>query len=138
MTHLYLPNQAGGYRPIRLRKPTSTSGDVVFLCRTRLFSGRFGGIQRTHRLLVGGHYKAIYSPKTDGLHTYKVVWKDGTDACLPAEAISFEKTGTCDDNHKLLGLLFFEEVREEAPGIFLCFKLTKTTAGGSASTIVAC
>lgn len=61
-------------------------------------------------------YKVIYSPKTDGLHTHKVVWEDGTDACQPAEAVSFEKTGACDDNHKLLGLPFFEEVREEAPG----------------------
>lgn len=61
-------------------------------------------------------YKVIYSPKTNGLHTHKVVWEDGTDACLPAEAVSFEKTGVCDDNHKFLGLPFFEEVREEAPG----------------------
>lgn len=60
-------------------------------------------------------YKVIYVPAADGLHTHKVVWLDGTDACLPAESMCFEKTGEYDDNHKLLGMPFFEEVRDEAP-----------------------
>lgn len=61
-------------------------------------------------------YKVVYTPDTANLHTHKVVWDDGSDACLPAEAICFAKTGECDYNHKLLGLPFYEEVRDEAPG----------------------
>lgn len=60
-------------------------------------------------------YKIIYSPQTDNLHTHKIVWADGTDACLPPELISFETTGEREHNHKLLGRPFFDEVCEEAP-----------------------
>lgn len=61
-------------------------------------------------------YKVIYTPETTRLYTHKVVWKDGTDACLPAESMSFENVKDCEYNHKLLGIPFFDEVREENPG----------------------
>ena len=61
-------------------------------------------------------YKAIYTPETDDLHTHRVQWSDGSDACLPAESMSFEETGVREDGMKLLGLPCFEEVGDEAPG----------------------
>lgn len=72
----------------------------------------------------GGHlgfwypedFKVIYSPETDDLHTHRVVWEDGSDACLPPEAMAFTETDGREDGHKLLGEPFFEEVRQERPG----------------------
>lgn len=61
-------------------------------------------------------FRVIYTPETDDLHTHRVQWADGTDACLPAEAMRFGEVGMTADGQKLLGLPFFDEVREEAPG----------------------
>lgn len=61
-------------------------------------------------------YKVIYTPETDDLHTHRVQWSDGSDACLPAESMSFEETGVREDGMKLLGLPYFEEVGDKAPG----------------------
>lgn len=63
-----------------------------------------------------GTYKVIYSSDIELLHTHIVVDENGNDACLPTEAIGF---GEADDEgygHKLLGVPFFDEVRDEAPG----------------------
>lgn len=64
-----------------------------------------------------GTYRVVYSPTTEGLHTHRVVWADGTDACLPAEAVGFGEAGDGDCGHKLLGTPFFDEVSYEAPGL---------------------
>ena len=60
-------------------------------------------------------FKIIYTPQTNELHTHKVIWPDGTDACLPAELMLFELTGESECNHKLLGIPYFDEVRNNAP-----------------------
>lgn len=39
-----------------------------------------------------------------------------TPACLPAEYIGYDETDEEDYGHKLLGVPFFDEVRDEAPG----------------------
>ena len=60
-------------------------------------------------------FKIIYTPQTNELHTHKVIWTDGTDACLPAELMFFEITKESECNHKLLGVPYFDEVRNNAP-----------------------
>lgn len=61
-------------------------------------------------------YKVIYVPDAEELHTHRVVWDDGTEACLKGESMRFVNVADNDSGHKLLGIPFFEEVREEAPG----------------------
>lgn len=63
-----------------------------------------------------GTYKVIYSPDIEHLDTHIVVDKDGHDACLPAESIGYGEADEEGYGHKLLGVPFFDEVREEAPG----------------------
>lgn len=61
-------------------------------------------------------FKVIYTPETEDLHTHRVQWADGTDACLPAEGLRFEETTPNADGQKLLGVPYYEEIRDEAPG----------------------
>lgn len=61
-------------------------------------------------------FRVIYASETQDLHTHRVQWADGSDACLPAEEMRFGEAGMMADGQKLLGLPFFDEVREEAPG----------------------
>lgn len=61
-------------------------------------------------------FKVIYSSETDNLHTHKVQWEDGSDACLAPEAMSFSETDGFSDGHRLLGFPYFEETAGEAPG----------------------
>lgn len=68
-------------------------------------------------------YKIIYTPDITKLHTHKVVWEDGTNACLPAESMCFENVEDSECNHKLLGVPFFDEVREENPGCISLLQL---------------
>lgn len=63
-----------------------------------------------------GTYKVIYSPDIEHLDTHIVVDEDSHDACLPAESIGYGEANEEDYGHKLLGVPFFDEVREEAPG----------------------
>ena len=63
-----------------------------------------------------GTYKVIYSPDIEHLDTHIVVDENGHDACLPAESIGYGEADEEDYGHKLLGVPFFDEVREEAPG----------------------
>lgn len=59
-------------------------------------------------------FKVIYSKDKSGLCTHEVYWDDGSPACRPAEAISFEVCDDGADGHKFLGYPFFEEVAEES------------------------
>lgn len=61
------------------------------------------------------YYKVLYSPTCENLHTHKILYDDGTPACRPTEAISFEKAEPCDDDTKLLGFPYFDEIREQFP-----------------------
>ena len=61
------------------------------------------------------YYKVLYSPTCENLHTHKILYDDGTPVCRPAEAISFEKAEPCDDNTKLLGFSYYDEIREQYP-----------------------
>ena len=63
-----------------------------------------------------GTFKVIYAQETDKLNTHIVLNEDGTCACLKAEALSYSPTTDYDYGHKLLGMPFFEEVNEAAPG----------------------
>jgi len=70
-------------------------------------------------------FKVLYSPSCDDLHTHRIVYDDGTPACLPAETIVFGVAGEShlpgeaspSDETRLLGEPFFDEVRQEMPGM---------------------
>ena len=61
-------------------------------------------------------FKVIYIQESEKLFTHIVLDEDGKDACLKAETISYTTTSESDYGHKLLGMPFFEEVNEAAPG----------------------
>ena len=63
-----------------------------------------------------GTFKVSYVQEADRLNTHIVLNEDGTCACLKAEALSYSPTTDYDYGHKLLGMPFFEEVNEAAPG----------------------
>lgn len=56
------------------------------------------------------NFKVIYSPECNDLHTHKVLYSDGTPACLPAEEMVFSQTESRDYGLKLLGKPYFDEV----------------------------
>ena len=62
-------------------------------------------------------FKVIYAPRTDNLFTHRVQWEDGSDACLPAEAMEFNSIAERAYGHKILGTPYYEEVEAEAPGM---------------------
>ena len=61
-------------------------------------------------------FRVHYSPSLDQLHTHHLKYPDGTQATMPAEAISFEKSPKDDDGLRLLGYPYLEEVRQEMTG----------------------
>ena len=61
------------------------------------------------------YFKVLYAPSCDDLHTHHIVNEDGSPATLPAEAITFSACEGNDDSTRLLGVPYFEEVREEMP-----------------------
>lgn len=63
------------------------------------------------------HFRVLYSPTCDDLHTHSIVYDDGTPVGQPAEAITFSHCSEYDDSHRLLGLPYLEEVREQLPGM---------------------
>lgn len=91
------------------------TGMLYFFAELDYFLGDMDAHAEGLGFWSGNSYKVIYSPETDDLHTHRVQWSDGSDACLPAETISFEETPARADGMKLLGLPFFEEVSDEAP-----------------------
>ncbi|MBP5547336.1 MAG: DUF1963 domain-containing protein [Bacteroidales bacterium] len=61
------------------------------------------------------HYKVMYSPTCDNLHTHSIVFEDGSPFGLPAESITFSSCERADDGNRLLGKPYLEEVCEEFP-----------------------
>jgi uncharacterized protein YwqG len=61
-------------------------------------------------------FRVHYSPSLDQLHTHHLKYPDGTQATMPAEAISFEKSPKDDDGLRLLGYPYIEDVRQEMTG----------------------
>ncbi len=92
------------------------TGMLYFFAELDYFLGDLDAHSEGLGFWSGNSYKVIYSPETDDLHTHRVQWSDGSDACLPAEAMSFEEAPARADGTKLLGLPFFEEVSDETPG----------------------
>ena len=63
------------------------------------------------------HFRVLYAPNCEALHTHHVLAADGTPANLPAEAITFTASDANDDGQRLLGLPYIEDVREAMPGM---------------------
>lgn len=63
------------------------------------------------------HFRVLYAPNCEALHTHYVLAADGTPANLPAEAITFTASDANDDGQRLLGLPYIEDVREAMPGM---------------------
>ena len=61
------------------------------------------------------HFRVLYSPTCENLHTHSIVYEDGTPVGLPAEAITFSPCSEYDDSIRLLGRPYLEEVCEQMP-----------------------
>lgn len=59
-------------------------------------------------------FKVLYAADISELHHHRILYDDGTEACLPPERISFAE-GSDDDGFKLLGKPFFSEISDEYP-----------------------
>ena len=57
-------------------------------------------------------FRVHYSPSLDQLHTHHLKYPDGTQATMPAEAITFSRCQEAGDGLRLLGAPYLEEVRE--------------------------
>jgi len=62
------------------------------------------------------HFRVLYTPSCNDLHTHHVVNADGSPANLPAEALTFASCEEAGDGLRLLGAPYIEEVRESMPG----------------------
>ena len=62
------------------------------------------------------YFRVLYSSSLDQLHTQHLNYPDGTQATMPAEAISFGKSSKDDDGQRLLGYPYIEDVRQEMTG----------------------
>lgn len=60
-------------------------------------------------------FRVIYSPTEENLTNHEIVKSDGTSAYLPAEKITFEEAGINYDSFKLLGLPYYDEIKEWYP-----------------------
>lgn len=56
------------------------------------------------------NFKVIYAPDCSDLHTHKVLYSDGSPACIPAEEMTFSETESREHGYKMLGKPFFDEV----------------------------
>lgn len=63
------------------------------------------------------HFRVLYSPTCDNLHTHSIVHDDGSPVGLPAEAIDFSPCSTPGDGHRLLGRPYLDEVHGQWPGM---------------------
>lgn len=59
--------------------------------------------------------RVIYSPTIDNLRPHKIVDETGNPVGLPAQKISFEPADAFSSDFKLLGMPFFDEIRENYP-----------------------
>jgi len=78
------------------------------------------------------YFKVLYSPSCENLHTHSIVYDDGTPACLPAEAVEFSKyvSSAGLSETRLLGKPYFEEVREEMPGLVSLLQIDENDEWG--------
>lgn len=60
------------------------------------------------------YFRVLYSPDYENLHQHKVLYDDGTSACIPPERISFAP-GIHSDGFRLLGKPFFDEISDAYP-----------------------
>ena len=60
------------------------------------------------------YFRVLYSPDCDGLNTHKLLYDDGSSACLPAEKIVF---GEGDGYTGFGGEPYLDEIREAMPGM---------------------
>jgi len=58
-------------------------------------------------------FRVLYAPSCEDLHAHSIVYDDGTSAYLPEEAVVLG----AGEETRLLGEPFFEEVRQEMPGM---------------------
>ncbi|MCR5560927.1 MAG: DUF1963 domain-containing protein [Bacteroidales bacterium] len=64
------------------------------------------------------HFKVLYAPGGEELHTHSIRYPDGTDACLPAEKMAFSVPSAGEEPYtRLLGEPYLDEVREAMPGM---------------------
>ena len=102
------------------------------------------------------YFKVLYSPSVENLHTHSLLYDDGSPACLPEEAISFNMAtggvevrrsflseaarggsetglqcpGAICDGTGLLGHPFFEEVESEMPGMISLLQIDENDDWG--------
>lgn len=76
------------------------------------------------------HFRVLYSPFCEELHSHRIVYNDGSDYGLPAEEISFEECAASSDGFKLLGLPYYEEVQQEYPGWTSLFQMDESDEWG--------
>lgn len=67
--------------------------------------------------------RVLYTPTGEGLHTHSLVDEQGNTLGLPPEAITFTACNPASDGFKLLGLPFFDEVREQYPAHVSLFQM---------------
>lgn len=61
------------------------------------------------------HFKVLYTPSCENLHTHTITYSDGSEFGLPAEKISFERCEDFSEDFRLLGKPWLDEVREQYP-----------------------
>lgn len=69
------------------------------------------------------HFRVLYAPTCDELHTHSIVYDDGTPACRPAEAITFGPCDEATDGLRLLGRPWLDEVHEQMPDMVSLLQL---------------
>ena len=84
------------------------------------------------------YFRVLYSPVCDNLNPHRLVYPDGTPACLPAEAI-LPGPATVPDatpvilseaEGYLLGEPYFDEVRQENPGMISLLQIEENDSWG--------
>lgn len=91
-------------------------GMLYFFASLDYFLGDFEAYPENLGFWNSEAFKVIYSPAIENLHTHRVIWEDGSNACKAPEAMVFSETPDNSDGHKLLGIPFYEEIVQEAPG----------------------
>ena len=76
------------------------------------------------------HFRVLYAPSCEALHTHHVFDAEGNPANLPAEAITFAACDADDDGQRLLGLPYIEEVREAMPGMLSLLQVDESDRWG--------
>ncbi len=61
------------------------------------------------------YFRVLYAPHCDNLHTHRILYDDGREVGLPAEAIDFSPCEQDEDGTRLLGQPYIDEVRENMP-----------------------